>query len=260
MYEARRKPEIVRVTIPVSGLAQNLNGFRIVQISDIHAGLTVKRDWIESITAEVRNLNPDLIAFTGDLADGTVNHLSAEVVPLGTLQAPCGKYFVTGNHEYFTSAESWIEEVKRLGFDVLINEHRVINYNGSSFVLAGVTDPSARYFLPEHKSNPQVALGDSPSSVFRILLAHQPNALYRASKLGFNLVISGHTHGGQFFPWNFVAALGQPYITGLHLYDGTWIYVSRGTGYWGPPLRLGARSEITVITLEQSINQNMKGK
>jgi predicted MPP superfamily phosphohydrolase len=255
IYEARRKPETVRITVPINGLDPGLHGFRIVQITDIHAGLTVRRDWIETIVAEVRNLSPDLIAFTGDMADGTVPHLSADVAPFGELQATYGKYFITGNHEYFTDVISWLEEIKRLGFDVLINEHRVVKHNGSSFVLAGVTDPIAEHFLPEHKSDPEASIRNAPATGLKILLAHQPNALYRASKLGFNLVISGHTHGGQFFPWNFAAALGQPYISGLHHYNGTWIYVSKGTGYWGPPVRVGARSEITVITLEQGINQ-----
>ncbi len=254
IYEARRKPQIVRITVPVNGLDPDLQGFRIVQITDIHAGLTVRQNWIETIVDEVRKLSPDLIAFTGDMADGTVPHLSGDVAPFGTLQAPCGKYFVTGNHEYFTGVMPWIEEIKRLGFDVLINEHRVIRYNNSSFVLAGVTDPVAEHFLPQHKTDLKASIRDVPVAVVRILLAHQPNVLYQANKLGFDLVISGHTHGGQFFPWNFAAAIGQPYISGLHHYNGTWIYVSKGTGYWGPPVRVSARSEITVITLEQGIN------
>jgi uncharacterized protein len=225
-----------------------------VQITDIHTGLTVKRNWIESIVAEVQKLNPDLIAFTGDLADGTVPHLAVDVAPFGKLNASAGKYFVTGNHEYFTGVLPWLAEINRLGFDVLINEHRVIRHNGSSFVLAGITDPIAGHFLLQHKSDPEASIRGAPAAAVRILLAHQPNALYQANKLGFDLVISGHTHGGQFFPWNFAAAIGQPYISGLHHYNGTWIYVSKGTGYWGPPVRIGARSEITVITLEQATN------
>jgi len=254
MYEARRKPGIVRISVPIKGLDPDLHGFSIVQITDIHAGLTVRRNWIETIVAEVQKLSPDLIAFTGDLADGTVAHLSADVEPFGALQASAGKYFVTGNHEYFTGVMPWLEEIKRLGFDVLINEHRVIRHNGCSFVLAGVTDSIAEHFLPQHKPDLEASLRGVPAAAVRILLAHQPHTLYQANKLGFDLVISGHTHGGQFFPWNFAAAIGQPYISGLHCYNGTWIYVSRGTGYWGPPVRVGARSEITVITLEQSIN------
>lgn len=254
IYEARRKPGIIDVTIPIAGLPQDFVGFRIVQITDIHAGLTVKRDWIESIVNEVHTLKPDLIAFTGDLADGSVPYLRNDVAPFGELQAPYGKFFVTGNHEYYSGAEAWVEEAYRLGYDVLLNEHRLVRRNGTSLVLAGVTDYTGGQFLPHHQSDPQTALENAPSELVKILLAHQPRTLEQAESLGFHLMISGHTHGGQFFPWNFAAALAQPYISGLHNHNGTWVYVSKGTGYWGPPVRLGARSEITVITLTDENN------
>jgi len=254
IFQARRKPSSVRIAVPIAGLPAEFNGFKIVQITDIHAGLTVKRNWIEKLVREIRNLQPDLIAFTGDLADGTVPHLSAEVAPLRNLHAPYGKFFITGNHEYYSGVGPWIEEAGRLGFDVLINEHRLIHLNGSSIVLAGVTDSSGGQFFEHHRSDPKAAVQTAPQDKVKILLAHQPRTLYKAESMHFNLILSGHTHGGQFFPWNFVASIGQPYISGLHNHRGTWIYVSKGTGYWGPPLRLGARSEITVITLQQATN------
>ena len=249
IYEARRKPGIVNITVPIPGLPKEFLGFKIVQITDIHAGLTVKRNWIETIVSEVYKLKPDLIAFTGDLADGTVPHLRDDVAPFGELQAPYGKFFITGNHEYYSGAEPWVQEARRLGYDVLLNEHRLVQKNGTALVLAGVTDYSGGQFLPHHKSDPRAAVQNAPSNMVKILLAHQPRTLFQAEPLGFDLIISGHTHGGQFFPWNLVATVGQPYISGLHNHNGTWIYVSRGTGYWGPPVRLGARSEITTITL-----------
>jgi hypothetical protein len=249
IYEARRKPGIVNITVPIANLPKDFVGFKIVQITDIHTGLTVKRDWVETIAQEVQELNADLIAFTGDLADGSVPHLQDDVAPLGELQAPYGKFFVTGNHEYYSGAEPWVKEARRLGYDVLMNEHRIVQRNGSSFVLAGVTDYTGGQFIPSHKSDPTAAMKNAPADSVKILLAHQPKTLYQAESLGFDLMISGHTHGGQFFPWNLVATIGQPYIKGLHKHNGTWVYVSKGTGYWGPPVRLGARSEITVITL-----------
>ena len=250
VYEARRRPGVVRLTIPLKNLPDEFEGFRIVQITDLHAGLTVKRNWIQSITRQVAELAPDLIAFTGDLADGSVPHLRDDVAPLAELQAPHGKFFVTGNHEYYSGVEPWLEEARRIGYDVLINEHRLVQRNGSTLALAGVTDPTGAQFMPHtHTPNPTAAIENAPPDTVKILLAHQPKQVFEAAPLGFDLMICGHTHGGQFFPWNLVAALGQPFIKGLHNYDGAWVYVSKGTGYWGPPVRLGARSEITVITL-----------
>jgi predicted MPP superfamily phosphohydrolase len=252
VYQARRKPGIVNLTVPIERLPAAFEGFRIVQITDIHAGLTVKRDWIETIAQQVRELNPDLIAFTGDLADGSVAYLRDDVAPLAELSAPHGKFFVTGNHEYYSGAEPWVKEAERMGYRVLLNEHQLVSLNGSSIVLAGVTDTSGGDFLPHHVSDPTKAIAGAPADAVKILLAHQPRSLYAALPLGFDLQMSGHTHGGQFFPWNLLATLGQPYIAGLHKHENTWVYVSKGTGYWGPPVRLAARSEISVLTLTNS--------
>jgi hypothetical protein len=253
IYEARRKPGIVEHTIPIKKLPESFEGFRIVQITDIHAGLTVRRDWVETIVRQVDALKPDLIAFTGDLADGSVPDLQDDVAPLIDLQAPQGKFFVTGNHEYYSGAEAWVEHVGKMGYKVMMNEHTTIARNGATIVLAGVADYSAGAFVPQHATDPKKAIDGAPVDAVKILMAHQPRSFYVAESLGYDLILSGHTHGGQFFPWNLAATIGQPYIKGLHNRNGTWIYVSKGTGYWGPPVRLGARSEITVFTLTNAI-------
>lgn len=252
IIEARRRPAVVEVEIPLPHLPASFDGFRIIQLTDIHAGLTVARPFVETVVGMANELRGDLIAFTGDLVDGTVAHLREHVRPMSHLTAPYGRFFVTGNHEYYSGAEAWVEEAKRLGFDVLMNEHRVIHRNGDRIVLAGVTDVSAKDFVPAHRSDPVAAFDGAPDGLVRLLLAHQPRSLEGAQVAGVDLMISGHTHGGQFFPWNLLAAVGQPLLKGLKQFGSTWVYVSEGTGYWGPPLRLGTRSEITVLTLRRS--------
>ncbi|MEK7730115.1 MAG: metallophosphoesterase [candidate division KSB1 bacterium] len=249
VYAARRRPRIVEVKIPFEHLPEDLTSLRIVQISDLHVGPTIKRDFVERVVAQVRSLAPDIIAFTGDLADGSVNDLRREVEPLTKLSARHGKFFVTGNHEYYSGAEAWIEEARRLGFTVLMNEHRVIQHGRARILLAGVPDFNAGHILSHHLSDPAAASSNAPAVGLKILLAHQPRSIFAAAQAGFDLQLSGHTHGGQFFPWNFLVPLQQPFVKGLHRYQNTWVYVSCGTGYWGPPLRIGAPAEVAVIRL-----------
>jgi len=249
VFEARRRPSTPTVEIPIDGLPPSLEGFRIVQITDLHAGLTIGRPFVETVVDMVNALDADIVAFTGDMADGKVADLNADVEPLSRIRARYGKYFITGNHEYYSGALPWIEEARRLGFDVLLNEHRLVTRGSGKILFAGVTDVSGGQFVPEHRCDPQKAVAGAPPSDVRILLAHQPRTLYHVGQPGFHLQISGHTHGGQFFPWNFLATVGQPSIRGLRRFQDTWLYVSKGTGYWGPPVRIGARSEIAVITL-----------
>lgn len=253
VYEARKRPGIVNIDVPIASLPAAFDGFRIVQISDIHAGLTIKRDFIETVAEEITKLSPDMIAFTGDMADGSVPHLKHDLEPLAKVYAPHGKFFVTGNHEYYSGVDQWTAHARDMGYDVLMNEHRLVTKNGASFVLAGVTDYSGGGFSPAHKSDPAKAFAGAPADTARVLLAHQPRSLFHIDGLGIDLVMMGHTHGGQFFPWNLVATIGQPFIKGLNKFgEKTWAYVSKGTGYWGPPVRVGARSEITVLTLKKA--------
>ncbi len=249
VYEARRKADIEEVTIPLDNLPHEFDGFRILFFTDLHVGPTIKRHFVEGIAQQLDQIKADCLVFGGDLVDGSVPWLSDDVAPLRELSSPNGKYFITGNHEYYSGAIPWIREAGRLGFDVLLNEHRMLKIGGARIALAGITDYSAGDFIPEQKSSPSKAFDNAPANAARILLAHQPRSIFDAVKVGVDLQISGHTHGGQFFPWNYLATLNQPYIKGLHKHEKTWVYVSRGTGYWGPPLRLGIPPEITVIKL-----------
>ncbi len=251
-YESRFGMRVERVEVPIANLPEEFAGFRIVQFTDMHIGPTIKRGFVERVAEQVAALDGDLIAFTGDLADGSVAWLSEDVAPLQDLAAKYGKYFITGNHEYYSGPEQWIREAERLGFDVLLNEHRELKFGGGSIILGGVTDYSAGQFIRSHRSDPAAAFARAPEGVVRVLLAHQPRSIDAAVQAGIDLQLSGHTHGGQFFPWNYLATLGQPYIQGLHRHGRAWVYVSRGTGYWGPPLRLGIPPEITQVTLTRA--------
>ncbi|PLZ03791.1 serine/threonine protein phosphatase [Burkholderia sp. WAC0059] len=247
---ARRRARVVTVDVPLSNLPAGLDGFTIVQISDIHVGPTIKRGYVDAIVRAVNQLEPDLVAVTGDVVDGSVARLADHTLPLGGLRARHGAWLVTGNHEYYSGAHAWIEEFRRIGLGVLVNEHVVVEHEGAKLVLAGVTDYSAEQFDPAHRSDPAAALAGAPVDVpTRILLAHQPRSAPAAAAAGFTLQLSGHTHGGQFFPWNLVVRFQQPFTAGLAQLGKLWVYTSRGTGYWGPPKRLGAPSEITQLRL-----------
>jgi uncharacterized protein len=247
---ARRRARVVEVEIPLRNLPAALHGFSIAQISDVHVGATIRRSYVERIVDAVNALKPDMIALTGDFVDGPVKELAPHTAPLGRLHAPHGAFFVTGNHEYYSGANAWTTEFKRLGLRVLLNEHAVIEHNGAPVVVAGVTDFSAHHFNPAERSDPEAALAGAPSNAAaRILLAHQPRSADAAAKAGFDLQLSGHTHGGQFWPWNLFVRFQQPFTAGLHRLNELWVYVSRGTGYWGIPNRFGAPSEITRLRL-----------
>lgn len=247
---ARRVARVVRVEVPIRGLPAALEGYAIAQISDIHVGPTIKRAYLDAIVDRVNRLGADAIAITGDLVDGSVQRLAEHTAPLARLKADDGVFFVTGNHEYYSGAMEWIAEVRRLGLTVLMNEHVVRRRGDAALIIAGVADYTAHLFHPEHKSDPQRAARGAPLEVgVRVLLAHQPRTAPEAAAAGFDLQLSGHTHGGQFFPWNLFVPLQQPFVAGLNRVRDMWVYTSRGTGYWGPPKRFGAPSEITLVRL-----------
>jgi predicted MPP superfamily phosphohydrolase len=250
---AARGPIAVRpVDVALARLPARHEGFRLVQLTDVHVGTTIGRDFVEDVVRRTNALSPDLIAITGDLVDGTPEQLRDGVAPLADLRARHGVFFVTGNHEYFSGADPWLEELQRLGIRVLSNERVSIGEGPDAFDLAGVDDHSAeRYGGLEPDAALAAALGGRDPARELVLLAHQPRAFSGAARHGVGLQLSGHTHGGQIWPFGFLVHLAQPFVAGLHRRGASQIYVSRGTGYWGPPMRLGAPAEITLLTLRR---------
>jgi predicted MPP superfamily phosphohydrolase len=235
-----------RIRVPLAKLPAHASGYRIVQITDVHVGPTIGREFVEGVVRETNALEPDMVVITGDLVDGSVAELRELVAPLRDLRAKDGVYFVTGNHEYYSGADEWIAHIRTLGIRVLRNER--VDVRGV-FDLAGVDDSSSGRMLPHHGQDVPGALEGRDTSRAVVLLAHQPKAVGDARRGEVDLQLSGHVHGGQLVPFNWLARIDQPYVAGLHRHGGTWIYVSTGTGYWGPPMRVGPGAEITHIEL-----------
>jgi uncharacterized protein len=241
---------IHRVRVEISRLPSALDGTTIAQISDVHLGPTLGERWLRDLVARVNALRPDIIAVTGDLVDGSVERLRDAVAPVGELRARRGVYFVTGNHEYYWDADAWIAELRRLGVRVLRNERVTIGEDHAALDLAGIDDESARGLARAHGADLGRALKGRDPMRALVLLAHQPRGADAAAPQGVALQLSGHTHGGQFWPWKHLVRLQQRYLRGLYsLPGGTQLYVSDGTGFWGPPMRLGTRCEVALITL-----------
>ncbi len=249
---ATKPPAVEEVEVPVEGLPRGLDGFTIVQLSDLHIGPTLRGDFLDAIVDRVNELDADAIAITGDLIDGYVEDLAAELTGLDRLEAREGVFFVTGNHEYYWDGPAWARFIESKGIRVLLNDHQLVERGDARLLVGGVTDYRAERQFESHATDPFKAIEDAPEHDFSLLLAHQPTSVYNAKKAGWDMQISGHTHGGQFFPWNLFVGLYHEFSAGLDRLDDMWIYVSRGAGYWGPPNRHGAPSEITHITLKRA--------
>ncbi|WP_200304748.1 metallophosphoesterase [Streptomyces adelaidensis] len=242
-YAVLRGPGVKRVTVPLAKLPRAAHGFRITVVSDIHLGPILGRGFAQKVVDTINSTQPDLIAVVGDLIDGSVEDLGPSVAPLAQLTARHGAFFVTGNHEYYSGAEPWVRHVRDLGLRPLENDRTELAH----FDLAGVNDVSGE----EEGDGPDFAraLGDRDRTRSSVLLAHQPIVIHDAVRYGVDLQLSGHTHGGQMWPGGLLASLSNPTVSGLERYENTQLYVTRGAGAWGPPVRVGAPSDITVVEL-----------
>lgn len=248
-FAQARCPRTRRVSVTIDDLPEELDGYRIVQWSDVHVSGTIQRKFVRSLVERTNALDADAIAITGDFVDGPLAELRPHIEPLRDLRTRDGVFYVTGNHEYYWQVDEWCAALQSVGLEFLKNEHRVVVRNGRRMVFAGVTDPVGR---DSHAPDPDRALRGAPGDAVKVLLSHRPQTATDADRLGVDLQLSGHTHGGQLFPFNFFIKRFQPIVAGLHRVGRTWLYVNRGTGYWGPPSRLLVGGEITVIELTKS--------
>jgi predicted MPP superfamily phosphohydrolase len=245
MVSALGPPEIDRLSIPLRRLNPGLAGYRIAVVADIHLGPLRGRGHTERIVRMINETEPDLVAVVGDLVDGTVAELGNAVEPLRDLVSRNGTFFVTGNHEYYSGYAPWVADLERLGVNVLRNERTAISRGDAVFDLAGINDVNGRSYADAPDIGKALAGRDTGRPV--VLLAHQPVQVSDAASHGVDLQLSGHTHGGQLYPFHYVVRLSQPSVSGLSKVDNTWLYVTRGAGFWGPPVRVGAVPEITVL-------------
>jgi uncharacterized protein len=240
----------IRATqIPMENLDPDLRSLKIVQISDLHIGVTVRRSYVEQVVRTVNKVNPDVIFITGDLLDGKLESILEHMEPLRDLKAKHGIFYVTGNHEYYWGAiQDILQKLKTFGFQLLLNENRVVSIGGAKVLVAGVTDPQGPSFAADHKPDAEKAARSDQTTQLKILLAHRPDFYNEAEKLGFDLQLSGHTHAGQFFPFSMIVKMAHKYYRGLNRHGKLWVYVNPGTGYWGPANRFTVTPEISLIT------------
>ncbi|WP_433628890.1 metallophosphoesterase [Nocardia sp. CA-120079] len=252
VIEARRVPRVRTLDVAIRGLGPALDGLRMVVITDTHYAALDRLRWSEKVVDVVNAQQPDIACHAGDLADGSVEKRHPQVDPLGKIEAPLGRFYITGNHEYFGDAAGWIEHMTSIGWQPLHNQHETITRGGDRLVLAGIDDPTG-VGLPGHGPDLTAALAGADPDAPVVLLAHQPRQVIEAAAAGVALQISGHTHGGQIWPFHYLVRLEQPVVAGLSRHgEHTQLYTSRGTGFWGPQFRVFAPSEVTVLVLRSA--------
>ncbi|GAA2582825.1 metallophosphoesterase [Winogradskya consettensis] len=252
--EAMRVSRVRRIDVVIPRLGAGLDGLRVVLLTDTHYGPINRAKWSRGVVDVVNSLDPDVVAHTGDIADGEVAQRREQAAPLGDVRAGLARVYVTGNHEYFSGAQRWVEHMASLGWEALHNRHVVVERGGSSLVIAGVDDRTAAGSgVPGHHMDHEAALLGADPELPVLLLAHQPQQITGAVAHGVDLQISGHTHGGQIWPFHYLVRIDQPVLQGLSRHgERTQLYTSRGTGFWGPPFRVFAPSEITLLTLRSA--------
>lgn len=251
-YNAQKGPVVNEVIIPFEKLANELEDLKIIQISDLHIGPTISKQYVEKVIKLINSLNPDIITLTGDIGDGPVKDNLPKINSLRFLKAKYGTFFVTGNHEYYWDANEWLNILNNNGVINLINRSKIIYHNKKSILIFGIPDPVSR-LSADFSIIQNIPSEEMPD--FKILLSHRPGIANAASSVGFDLQLSGHTHAGQFFPWTIVVKWVHKINKGLHKVGNMWIYVNQGTGSWGPQLRLGTTTEVTLLVLKKKLNE-----
>ena len=252
--EAMRVPRVRKVDVGIARLGRGLDGLRVALITDTHYGPINRARWSAAVVEKVNALGADLVCHVGDIADGVVDVREAQARPLASVKATSARVYVTGNHEYFSKAQGWLDYMEGIGWTALHNRHLIVEGGGDRLIVAGVDDATAEASGADgHGANLEAALAGADRTLPILLLAHQPKQVAHAARAAVDLQVSGHTHGGQIWPFNFLVRLDQPVVHGLSRHgDRTQLYTSRGTGFWGPPFRVFAPSEITLLTLRRA--------
>lgn len=244
LYKGLKKPSVAQHELKNS----KLNGFSLVQISDLHIGmLHLRKKWLKDVVQKINSLQPDVIAITGDLVEGHYHEVSEDLEVLSELNSQTPKFYITGNHEYIHGGGIWEKRLHELGFTILHNTHKIISYKEGTVMIAGVPDKMAKRFNRTLSSQPDLALKTNQRVDYKILLAHQPSSVFDLTNEKCDLILSGHTHGGQVFPFHILVRLVQPVVAGFKKINGTLVFAHQGTGFWGPPMRWFSQSEIVKI-------------